>query len=221
MSLIPKWFRSFAVALIVLWLVQAFVLKVYYIPSPSMQPTLLSDTNSQDRVLVNRAWQALGELESGNIIVFQRDPSWDGNEVTENVNFLRQISEALGIGAGLGNKVVKRVIASGGQDVSCCDTEGNILVEGKPIRLEVVNWDFESGKLDCNSSPASRRCFEAVKVPKDSYFVLGDNRQNSSDSLSNCFADAHQSGCIRFVNKQQVTGKVVAIVWPLQRIRVF
>jgi len=44
-------------------------------------------------------------------------------------------------------------------------------------------------------------------VPEDSYFVLGDNRNNSSDS--------HQWG---FVPKEDIVGRALLIYWPLDQI---
>lgn len=221
MRFIPRWVRSFAVGLIVIWLLQAFVVKVYYIPSQSMEPTLSSQSGAQDRILVNRTWIANGKISSGDIIVFQRDSSWDGLQVETNPSFLRQLSEVFGLGPGLGNKVVKRAIATGGQKASCCNSGGQILVNGEPIILPTKDWDFELGTLDCNTSPKSRRCFDEVTVPENSYLVLGDNRVNSSDSLSKCVSGTNQTKCVRFVSSHQVIGKVVAIVWPLVRLHIF
>ncbi|EPD52180.1 signal peptidase I [Paenisporosarcina sp. HGH0030] len=45
----------------------------------------------------------------------------------------------------------------------------------------------------------------AVRIPPDSYFVLGDNRRQSLDSRY-----------FQFVNKEDIVGKVVARYWPLE-----
>ena len=48
-------------------------------------------------------------------------------------------------------------------------------------------------------------------VPKDTIFVLGDNRNNSEDSR---FAD------VDFVPLSLVKGKAAVAIWPLEKARI-
>ena len=52
--------------------------------------------------------------------------------------------------------------------------------------------------------------FRANKIPKNSYFVLGDNRNNSYDS--------HYWG---YLPQELIVGKVIRIYWPTSRVREF
>jgi signal peptidase I len=67
---------------------------------------------------------------------------------------------------------VKRIIAMGGSTVEIAD--GAVLVDGQPSPQPYVVED---------KSPYSRS-MRRVRVPPNSYFVMGDNRDNSSDSRS-------------------------------------
>lgn len=53
-------------AIIVAWLIKTFLVQPFFIPSSSMEPTLLPG----DRVLVSKLSYRLGEPKPGNIIVF-------------------------------------------------------------------------------------------------------------------------------------------------------
>jgi signal peptidase I len=89
--------------------------------------------------------------------------------------------------------LLKRVIALPGETVTL--RGGSVIVNGLPLREE---YD----PLPDGSTMA------AVTVPAGTYFVLGDNRGESSDSRS--FGP---------VNGSQVTGKALVIIWPLTHVK--
>lgn len=74
---------------------------------------------------------------------------------------------------------------------------------------------IENGIVSVNGHPLTEpyiaefpRYSDSWSVPPDSYFVLGDNRNNSSDS--------HQWG---YVKKEDVIGKAVFVYFPLSAMR--
>ncbi|MEH1016784.1 signal peptidase I [Micromonospora sp. CPCC 206060] len=97
------------VAILVAWLVRAFVLQTFYIPSPSMEHTL----NIWDRVLVNKLVYDFREPERGEIVVFKAPIEWSHNPEGEDF--------------------IKRVIGVPGDHVVCCDQEGRIVINGQPL----------------------------------------------------------------------------------------
>lgn len=200
-------------AFVVLALVQSFVVKLYSVPSGSMEQTLLVG----DRILVNRLPAAAPV--SGDVIVFAASTLWEPARAASNpfVTAVRWVGGLVGIGPSLDHVLVKRVIAGPGQRVSCCDARGRVLVDGQPLDEPYVYQDFAflAGEQDCTTTPASQRCFAEVTVPKGQYFVLGDHRSDSADSIAQCRPVDAPAGCLKLVGAADVVGKPFAIIWPL------
>lgn len=97
---------------------------------------------------------------------------------------------------------IKRVIAAEGDSVEMRD--GKVYVNGKQLAEEYVYKDDPKG--------ANMSSFHKVIVPKDTIFVLGDNRNNSEDSR---FAD------VGFVPLNLCKGRSIAAYWPLGNMRIF
>lgn len=96
----------------------------------------------------------------------------------------------------IGNKLlVKRCIAGPGQLVEI-NADGNVLVDGAPL-----DEPYLTGKT-AGEGDTPLPC----RVPDDCYFCLGDNRAESVDSRHSCV------GCIA---REQILGKIVFRVWPL------
>jgi signal peptidase I len=97
--------------------------------------------------------------------------------------------------------LVKRVIGTEGDRVICCDEEGLITVNGVPIT--------ETDYIAPGQAPSSIE-FD-VTVPKNSLWVLGDNRGNSEDSRFH--GDLPSRG---FVSNDWVVGRAFVISWPFE-----
>ncbi|WP_437582548.1 signal peptidase I [Paramicrobacterium sp. CJ85] len=208
------WFNLIT-AFVVLALIQGFVVKLYYVPSESMEGTL----HIGDRVLVSRLSYIGSAPTTQDIIVFNASDAWD-DEANLPKNPLQLAIEWLGgvvgIGPSLNHTLVKRVIAGPGQSVSCCGDNGEMMVDGKPLAEPYVVNDFEfiPGELDCSTTPISRRCVKEFTVPDDEYVVLGDNRTRSSDSLFLCRGLQELGSCVRTVKRSDIVGKLFITLLP-------
>jgi signal peptidase I len=208
------WFNVLA-AFVVLALVQGFVVKLYYVPSGSMENTLAIG----DRVVVDRIGNLLHDPADGDIIVFTASETWGdvpaapSNPVVYAVKWLGGI---VGIGPNLSHTLIKRVIAGPGETVSCCGADGRVMVDGRPLDEPYIHDDlpFVPGVLDCSTVPQSRRCFDAVTVPPGQYVVLGDHRSNSNDSIFVCRGAPASPGCLKTVTRTDIVGRAFAIVLP-------
>jgi signal peptidase I len=93
--------------------------------------------------------------------------------------------------------LIKRVIALPGETVEG-RSDGHIYINGKLLAEPYL----PKGTLPGQS-------FHAIKVPPDSYWVMGDNRKNSFDSR---FFPEH------FIRKKDIVGRAFVRIWPLDRL---
>ncbi|MCG7418039.1 signal peptidase I [Microbacterium sp. ACRRU] len=210
-----------ALALVTLALVQTFVIKPFQVPSESMSPTL----ENGDRILASRIAYAVSDPGTDDIVVFARPDSWGVPPARSPLRIaIGWVGDIVGIGPSNQDALVKRIIGEPGSTVQCCSADGRIEVDGKPVAEGYIVSDlpFTPGVNDCGTTPASARCFPLITVPEDSYLVMGDNRANSSDSVIACRGDSGLFGdCARFVPRSAIIAKVMSIVWPFNRLRMF
>ncbi|GAA0362173.1 signal peptidase I [Streptomyces blastmyceticus] len=95
--------------------------------------------------------------------------------------------------------MLKRVVGVGGDKVECCDRQGRMTINGKPVDEPYL----------AAGSPASITAFSAT-VPDGQLFLIGDHRTTSLDSRSH-LADASHGA----VPRSAVKGRVDAIAWPM------
>jgi signal peptidase I len=208
-----------AAALLVVAVAQSFLLKVYQVPSASMDETL----QPGDRLLVNRLAFTSAPPQAGDVVVFERPEGWDpgSREASPFRVMAGWIGDLFGFGPSNSDALVKRVIAEPGQTVGCCNDAGLLMRNGTPLQEPYVssNLPFVPGSLDCQTTPRSSRCFAPLTVPDDRYLVLGDNRAASSDSVAPCRGRVLQSSlkCARLVPGNDIIGPAVLIFWPLSR----
>lgn len=207
-----------AIVLVLIAVVTHLLARPFVVPSGSMEPTI----RTGDRVIAQVVAVDEDDLDRGEVVAFGHGETWDADRIEEPnpvKNLVRYGGDVLGVGPSHTAHTVKRIVGLPGEKIECCDEQGRILVDGEPLDEPYVARDmpFESGETDCSGDGApSQRCFPEITVPDDSYLMLGDNRANSSDSISPCRGRTDAEGCApRFVRADQVVGVLGWRVWPL------
>ena len=99
---------------------------------------------------------------------------------------------------GLNEAIVKRVIATEGQEVNIDFEQGKVYVDGveqfEPYIKEITKRDLKAFTYP-------------VTVPKNCVFVMGDNRNNSRDS---------RDPAVGFVSKNDILGHAIFRVYPFK-----
>jgi signal peptidase I len=198
---LPVWQESILLvvtAMAMAVVVKAFFLQAFYIPSESMEPTMLVD----DKILVEKVSYWAGEPGRGDIVVFDDPGGWlNAAESRTANNPLQRGLEIVGL-FPTGGHLIKRVIGVGGDAIKCCDESGHITVNDTALDEPYL----QDPKANANQT------FDVV-VPKDHLWVMGDNRGNSADSRMH-MGDPGGG----FIAEDAVVGKAWLRVWPLSRL---
>lgn len=144
-------------------------------------------------VLVATLWMPVLKIYGSSM-----DPTLENGQIVVSIK-TKKLKSGDVVAFWQGNKLlVKRVIASPGQKVDI-DVNGKVFVDGKAISETYL--DSESlGNTDIDFPH---------QVEESRWFCMGDNRESSIDSRSATIGD---------ISKEQIEGKVLFSVWPLNKI---
>jgi signal peptidase I len=189
------------IALVLAIVIKAFFMQAFYIPSGSMNDTLVLN----DRILVQKvSYWGGNSPERGDVVVFADPGGWlDSSEVRTATNPVTKALETFGL-YPTGGHLVKRVIGVGGDTVMCCDDRGRVTVNGVALNEKAYLAEGEKPSLID---------FE-VDVPEGYIWVQGDNRSNSADSRVHL---GDPGGGL--IPDGDVVGKVFMVVWPLDNAK--
>jgi signal peptidase I len=185
------------IALILSSLVRIFLFQVFYVPSASMEDTLLL----QDRIVATKITKPFTDIKRGEIVVFKDPGDWLP-EYESNRNFFLHFLSVVGLlPSDAGDDLVKRVIGIGGDNIKCCSENGRILING----VELNDESFIKPEVETNQVE-----FE-ITVPEKRVFVMGDNRPDSRDSRF------HLETAYGTVPEKNIVGVVNLRIWPFSR----
>jgi signal peptidase I len=205
-TVVREYLDAFIVAGLVALFLITFVVRTFFIPSGSMEPTL----QIHDVLLVNEFEYRFAKPHDEDIVVFPPPiPS--------------------------SNDFIKRVMGSPGEQIRVHDgtvyRNGQPLTEpyiaGKPnYELEVRDYGVyvDGVKLDpaLANIPPKEKWSAPDRIPAGCYLMFGDNRNNSEDSHIWGFAQAGGTFATgqRAGQKASFTGHAFLLFWPLNRVRI-
>jgi signal peptidase I len=182
-SVLRDWTESIIVAFLLAMVIRAFLVQAFKIPTGSMRMTLLEG----DLILVNK-------FIYGAKVPFMnlRLPALREPKRGDVLVFIYPEDKD--------KDFIKRLAGLPGETVEI--KGGSIYINDKPAQEPVFNRIYYYNRGDFGAEG------QKIIVPKDSYFVLGDNSASSKDSRY-----------WGFVPKDNLLGKALIVYWPLIRIR--
>ena len=176
-------FETFVYGCCILLFLLTFVFRICRVDGPSMNQTL----HHGDMLIISNLFY---EPEQYDVIVFHQ---------TDNAR------------AGLNETIVKRIIATSGHYVKI-DYDKNLVYISDDRVFDEGDLIDESMYKYLDSGRWNRSGVYETYVPEGKLFVMGDNRNHSTDSRSND---------IGLVDSRRVLGKVIGSFWPFSDARTF
>ncbi len=193
-------------AMVLSFIVKTWLFQAFYIPSGSMEDTLVRD----DRVIVSKLTPGPFDLRRGDVVVFE-DPAdpvpWltGGGSPSDLGGPLHDLLVFVGLlPEDAENHLIKRVIGLPGDRVEADGKDGKVKVNG----VEITEPYIKDGDL-----PSEGKAFNIV-VPEGHVWVMGDHRNDSADSR---FHD-DGTGATGSVPFDKLVGRALFIVWPIDHV---
>jgi signal peptidase I len=183
-SVLGDWIESIIIAFLLAMVIRTFVVQAFKIPTGSMRMTL----QEGDLILVNKFIYGAKVPFTKFYLPALREPR-RGDVIV----FVYPEDKK--------KDFIKRLVGLPGETIEI--KGGSIYVNDQPADNPIFKQIYYYNRGDFNSEG------QKIVVPKDSYFVLGDNSISSKDSRY-----------WGFVPKESLLGKAMVIYWPPRRIRV-
>ncbi|MDD5505269.1 MAG: signal peptidase I [Candidatus Omnitrophica bacterium] len=182
-SVIRDWVESIIIAFLLAMVIRTFVVQAFKIPTGSMRMTL----QEGDLILVNKFIYGVKLPFTNFYFPAAREPRRGDVMVFVYPEDKKK-------------DFIKRLVGLPGETVEI--KGGSIYINDKPADDPIFKQIYYYNRGDFAAEG------QKVTVPKDSYFVLGDNSVSSKDSRY-----------WGFVPKKNLLGQALVIYWPLHRIR--
>ncbi|RYG73890.1 signal peptidase I [Lentibacillus lipolyticus] len=173
------WVKALLIAFGIAFIVRTFFFAPIVVDGPSMMPTL----HNGDQMIVNKFIYDIRQPERFDIVVFHASDRKD---------------------------FIKRVVGLPGEHVAVEDD--TLYIDGEKVEESFLqkrkdsmpSYQTLTGDFQLEELPG-----EYETIPENHVLVLGDNRNNSTDSR-----------ILGLVSTDQIVGKTSLIYWPLDRIRI-
>lgn len=188
--------------LVLVLVIQKWIIAPFDVSGSSMCNTMnfIDDkciSGKGEKIIINEAVYLFNKPERGDIVVFK---------ATEQVD----------------KYLIKRVIGLPGETIEIKNGEIYVTPAGD-TQSYLLEEPYLSEENIHHTQPHIPG-IETFNVPENSYFLLGDNRNASTDSRS-CFASSLSNDCKlhpedSFISRENIRGKAWVAWWPFSKLRV-
>ena len=180
---IYDWIESLVIATVSIVLVFTFLVRIVGVNGPSMQPTLYA----KDALMISNFFY---EPKFGDIVVTTQQVHINSPEFNDDKT----------------HPLVKRIIGVSGDIVDIDYLTNTVYINGKPIEEPYINTLGDSA-FDPMYPEGDIEL--PIEVPEGFIFVMGDNRNHSTDS---------RSSAVGLIDKRYILGKLLIRVMPIEKI---
>lgn len=190
---------------VLVFVIQKWIIAPFDVSGSSMCNTLNFFDNEchagyGEKIIINEAGYAFNDPQRGDIVVFKAPHE---NQDDEEKYF------------------IKRIIGTPGDTVEIKSGEVYVKPKGSDKSIK-IDEPYLNETNAGNTQPYFSN-FSVFEVPTDKYFLMGDNRQASTDSRS-CFQSSISLNCKQnpekaYVERKAIRGKAWIVWWPLTTIR--
>jgi signal peptidase I len=179
--------HSFLPVFLIVLVVRSFLFEPFRIPSDSMMPTL----QDGDLIAVNKfaygmrlpvlntRFLSIGAPQRGDVVVFRYPPDPAVNYINgQAINFEEQGRYNDGCYANM--RIATEQLGTHRHRALSCRTPGSLGAGPLPGCKRWSDHSYQCGELE-DAAIADSNDYAEVVVPPDSYLMMGDNRDNSSD----------------------------------------
>lgn len=202
--------REFFPILLLVWVIRSFIIQPYHVPSGSLEPTITPG----DFIAVKQFPYGIrfpignftiiktGQPKVGDIVLFY-------NPVDPQLVFIKRLIGVPGDRIEYKNKILYINGVEAKQKYIGMEQDVEPQLAGfQPITVVRMEEDLNGVKHDIYIQPVGGETQDfSIIVPPNSYFMMGDNRDDSDDSRS-----GFGSGVLTFVPERNLIGKAF-IIW--------
>ncbi len=188
------------------FVIQKWIIAPFDVSGSSMCDTLNNiqgecHTGYGEKIIINEALYELNDPERGDIVVFLAPHQIEDEEE---------------------KYFIKRVIGIPGDTIEI--KSGKVSVKPKGAEEAIIINEPYLNEQNNNNTQAYFSNFSVFEVPEGKYFLMGDNRQASTDSRS-CFQSSISLSCKQnpesaYISREAIRGKAWIAWWPIAKIRI-
>lgn len=190
---IIEWIITFGITVIVALFMLGNIFSITLIEGVSMEPTL----HNKDTVFNYKLGYLISEPKMGDVVILNKDESSNGivyNTLNEGRDIIKNLFNRINNEKEV-KYIIKRIMAVPGDVLDIKD--GNVYINGNKLEENYIKG--KTYELIETTYP--------ITIGENQVFVLGDNRINSLDSR-----------VLGLIDFEQVKGKAIFRIWPIDRI---